>query len=83
MLFGFQEKNAIEDTKMRLRSDFVQELAKGEFVSSDQANSRAKLLGYNIKLPYVSIVGYPENLEVLFSEAKNKMMIHMSIGLKI
>lgn len=63
-------KNAIEDTKMRLRSDFVQELAKGEFVSSDQANSRAKLLGYNIKLPYVSIVGYPENLEVLFRKRK-------------
>lgn len=63
-------KNAVEDTKMRLRSDFVQELAKGEFVSSDQASSRAKLLGYNIKLPYVSIVGYPENLEVLFRKRK-------------
>jgi purine catabolism regulator len=63
-------KNAIEETKMRLRSDFVQELAKGEFVSFDQANSRAKLLGYNIKLPYVCIVGQPENLEVLFQKRK-------------
>ncbi|MFC0271492.1 PucR family transcriptional regulator [Metabacillus herbersteinensis] len=63
-------KNAIEETKMRLRSDFVHELAKGEFVSCDQANSRAKLLGYNLKLPYVCIVGYAENLEVLFRKRK-------------
>ncbi|HWO97642.1 MAG TPA: PucR family transcriptional regulator ligand-binding domain-containing protein [Bacillus sp. (in: firmicutes)] len=63
-------KNAIEDTKMRLRSDFVQELAKGEFLSWDQANSRAKLLGYNIKLPYICIVGFPENLKTLFQKRK-------------
>jgi purine catabolism regulator len=63
-------KNAIEDTKMRLRSDFVQELAKGEFLSWDQANSRAKLLGYNLKLPYICIVGFPENLKTLFRKRK-------------
>jgi purine catabolism regulator len=63
-------KNAIEETKMRLRSDFVQELAKGEFVSFDQVNSRAKLLGYNLKLSYVCIVGQPENLEALFQKRK-------------
>ncbi|MBO1510611.1 PucR family transcriptional regulator [Metabacillus bambusae] len=63
-------KNAIEETKMRLRSDFVQELAKGEFLSYDQADSRAKLLGYNIKLPYVCIVGLPENLELFFRKRK-------------
>ncbi|MBM7586971.1 purine catabolism regulator [Bacillus pakistanensis] len=63
-------KNAIEETKMRLRSDFVQELAKGEFISYDQANSRAKLLGYNIKRPFVCIVGLPENLKGLFQKRK-------------
>ncbi|MBO1000463.1 PucR family transcriptional regulator ligand-binding domain-containing protein [Bacillus sp. SD075] len=64
-------KNAIEATKMNLRSDFVQELAKGEFISCDQANSRATLLGYNIKIPYVCIVGLPENLEALFKKRKH------------
>ncbi|MFC2949410.1 PucR family transcriptional regulator [Virgibacillus sediminis] len=64
-------KNAIEETKMRLRSDFVQELAKGEFASFDQANARAKLLGYDIRLPYVCIVGYPENLQVLFQKTNS------------
>ena len=63
-------KNAIEATKMSLRSDFVQELAKGQFVSYEQANSRGKLLGYNLKLPYVCIVGFPENLEELFQKRK-------------
>ncbi|QBP42533.1 PucR family transcriptional regulator [Paenisporosarcina antarctica] len=63
-------KNAIEATKISLRSDFVQELAKGEFASYDQANSRAKLLGYNLKRPYISIVGFPENLQLLFEKRK-------------
>ncbi|CAM3789452.1 PucR family transcriptional regulator [Cytobacillus oceanisediminis] len=63
-------KNAIEETKMRLRSDFVQELSKGEFLSFEQADSRAKLLGYNLKHPYVCIVGYPENMKILFQKRK-------------
>ncbi|WP_408006394.1 PucR family transcriptional regulator [Pseudalkalibacillus sp. A8] len=63
-------KNAVEETKMRLRSDFVQELAKGEFHSFDQADSRAKLLGYNLKVPYICIVGLPENLKAVFEKYK-------------
>lgn len=65
-------KNAIEETKVRLRSDFVQELAKGEFYSWDQAVSRAKLLGYNLHLPYICIVGFPENLDLLFQKRKKE-----------
>jgi purine catabolism regulator len=67
----FSRRNAIEDTKMRLRSDFVQELVKGELISWDQANTRAKLLGYNIKLPYLCMIGYPENLKALFQKRKH------------
>lgn len=63
-------KNAIEATKVSLRSDFVQELTKGEFASYEQANSRAELLGYNLKLSYLSIIGYPENFEALFQKRK-------------
>jgi purine catabolism regulator len=64
-------KNAIEATKVNLRSNFVQELAKGEYVSYEQANSRAELLGYNLKLSYLCIVGYPENFEALFQKRKH------------
>ncbi len=63
-------KNAVEETKMRLRSDFVQELAKGEIHSFDQADSRAKLLGYNLNVPYICIVGLPENLKTIFEKYK-------------
>ena len=66
----FSRKNAIEATKMNLRSNFVFELAKGEFVSYDQANLRAELLGYDLKLPYLCIVGCPENFEQLFKKHK-------------
>ncbi|HSI67027.1 MAG TPA: PucR family transcriptional regulator ligand-binding domain-containing protein [Planococcus sp. (in: firmicutes)] len=65
------KKNAIEETKINLRSDFVQELAKGSFVSAEQASSRANLLGYDLSLHYVGIVGIPENLEGLFNKRKN------------
>ena len=63
-------KNAIEETKINLRSDFVQEVATGGFVSADQAFSRAKLLGYNLELPYVCLVGFPENFKELFEKHK-------------
>ncbi|MGG3809022.1 PucR family transcriptional regulator, partial [Geobacillus thermodenitrificans] len=65
-------KNAIEETKTRLRGDFVQELAQGELTSWDQANSKAKLLGYNIKIPYLCIVGVPENFTTLFQKRKHE-----------
>jgi len=62
--------NAIEKTKNKLRSDFIQELAKGDYLSFEQAHSKAKALGYNIKLQYLCIVGRPENLKFLFQKRK-------------
>jgi PucR family transcriptional regulator, purine catabolism regulatory protein len=68
----YSRKNAIEETKVRLRSDFVLELAEGNVHSWDQANSRARLLGYNLRLPYFCIVGYPENLQKVFAKKKKQ-----------
>lgn len=59
-------QNAVEETKAALRMDFVRELANGEFTSADQAASRARSLGYDLGLSYISIVGYPENFRELF-----------------
>lgn len=64
----FSRKNAVEEAEMRLRSDFIWELAQGHFTSYEHANSRAKALGYNLDLPYVCIVGYPENLKELYTK---------------
>ncbi|THG91211.1 PucR family transcriptional regulator [Alkalihalobacillus alcalophilus ATCC 27647 = CGMCC 1.3604] len=61
-------KNAIEETKLRLRSDFVEELAKGGFQTYEQAQSRASLLQYQLNLAYVCIVGLPENLKSLYEK---------------
>ncbi len=64
----FSRQTAIDETKMSLRSDFVQELAKGNFDSVSQADTRAKLLGYNLELPYVCLIGQPENLQELLQK---------------
>jgi PucR family transcriptional regulator, purine catabolism regulatory protein len=66
----FSRQNAVEEAETRMRSDFVWELANGELPSFDHAIGRAKSLGYNLKLPYVCIVGFPENLKVLFQKRK-------------
>lgn len=60
------KRNAIEETKIRLRSDFVDELAKGYFQSYEEAVSRAGLLGYELHNEYVCIVGFAENMERIF-----------------
>lgn len=60
------KRNAIEETKIRLRSDFVDELAKGYFQSHEEAASRAGLLGYELHHEYVCVVGFAENMERIF-----------------
>ncbi|MGO4889255.1 PucR family transcriptional regulator [Anaerobacillus sp. MEB173] len=62
----FLRENAIEETKMRLRGDFVWSLAKGEFASWDQKIAQAKSLGYNLDLPYICLIGNSENFEELY-----------------
>ncbi|WP_040209057.1 PucR family transcriptional regulator [Neobacillus jeddahensis] len=66
----FLRESTIEDTKMKLRGDFVWSLAKGDFSSWDQKVSQAKSLGYNLELPYTCLIGTPENLQELFEKNK-------------
>ena len=63
---AFLKDSAIEETEMRLKDDFILSLANGEFVSEERLLSRGKLLGYNLTLPYVCVVGQLDNLEELF-----------------
>ncbi|WP_134704485.1 PucR family transcriptional regulator [Ammoniphilus sp. YIM 78166] len=64
----FQRENAIQETELRLRDDFVWSLAKGEMDSWDTVLSRAKSLDMNVNCPYVCILGQPENLETLYQK---------------
>jgi PucR family transcriptional regulator, purine catabolism regulatory protein len=66
----FSRKNAADETKLMLRASFINELINGEFNSWDQADSRAGIIGYNLDLPYVCIIGSPENLKDLFKKRK-------------
>ncbi|MDO6654707.1 PucR family transcriptional regulator [Anaerobacillus sp. 1_MG-2023] len=67
---SFLKDSAIEETEMRLKDDFILSLANGEFVSKERLLSRGKLLGYNLTLPYVCVVGELDNLEELFRKNK-------------
>ncbi|MDQ6600516.1 PucR family transcriptional regulator [Bacillus salipaludis] len=64
----FSRKNAVEEAKSILHDSFVKELTSGEFTSWDSANSRAEIVGYNLNLPYICLIGVPENLKKLFQK---------------
>ncbi|MFB4166290.1 PucR family transcriptional regulator, partial [Alteribacillus sp. JSM 102045] len=64
----FLHDQAALETEMRLKDDFVWSLAKGKFESKDSALSRAKSLGYNLKVPYLCLIAKPENLSLLYDQ---------------
>ncbi|MFB4165764.1 PucR family transcriptional regulator [Alteribacillus sp. JSM 102045] len=66
----FLRESAIEETKTRLRGDFVWSLAKGEFSSYNQKLSQAKSLGYILETSYICLVGTGENFQELYKRNK-------------
>ncbi|WP_102028566.1 PucR family transcriptional regulator [Salirhabdus sp. Marseille-P4669] len=63
---SFLKENSIVETEMKLRDDFVWSLAKEKLTSWDEMLSRAKTLNYQINLPFVCLIGCPENLREIF-----------------
>jgi purine catabolism regulator len=66
----FQRERAVNETEIRLKDDFVWSIAKGEFDSWETVYARAKLLGYNLAVPYICIVGLADKLEKMYTEKK-------------
>lgn len=66
----FQKEHAAQDKTFRLKDDFVWALAKEEPDSWDEMAARAAALDYRLEAPYVCILGYPEQLELLFNKSK-------------
>ncbi|MFH7818056.1 PucR family transcriptional regulator [Neobacillus thermocopriae] len=66
----FSRKNAVEETREIVHDSFINELINGEFTSWEQANSRAEIVGYDLSLPYICIIGAPENLRELFRKRR-------------
>lgn len=62
-------ENAIEETKMKLRGDFVWSLASDGFLSLDHMIYQAKSLGYILDLPYICFVGILENFHDLYQKS--------------
>ncbi|OYD08827.1 PucR family transcriptional regulator [Paludifilum halophilum] len=56
----FLQENVAAETEMRLRSDFVWSLAKGEIGSEEAIRKKADALGYDANRPYVCILGLME-----------------------
>src|SRR5699024_9094203 len=62
-------EDAIAKTELRLKSQFVWDLAKSnEVVFEEKAQTRANLFGFQIDIPYVCIVGYSEQLDISASD---------------
>lgn len=59
-------EDAIVKTEIRLRNEFIWNLAKNGTMEIDESiYSRAKLFGYDLNLPYLCIIGLPENVDAL------------------
>jgi purine catabolism regulator len=69
----FQRENTIKETEMRLRDDFVWSLTKEDVDSWEIVQSRAKMLGFHIDLPYVCLIGLPENAEDVFQQGHEEV----------
>ncbi|WP_280770038.1 PucR family transcriptional regulator [Salipaludibacillus daqingensis] len=53
----FLKENAIEMTEIRLKDNFILQLAKQKNNEREHINSKAELLGYDLNLTYICIVG--------------------------
>lgn len=69
----FQRENTIKETEMRLRDDFVWSLTKEDVEPWEVVQSRAKILGFHIDLPYVCLIGLPENAEDVFQQGHDEI----------
>lgn len=60
-------EDAIVKTEIRLRNEFIWGLAKTPQMTLDKnVHSRARLLGYNLDVPYVCMVGYSDNFDSFY-----------------
>jgi purine catabolism regulator len=67
----FLRENAVKETEIKIRGDFILDLAKGKFQSWDSARSRARSLKFDIDLSYVCLLGKIDNGEVLSLDNQN------------
>lgn len=58
-------EDAIVKTELRLKNQFIWDLAKSkDVVFEEKSQTRANLFGFQLDLPYVCIVGYSKQLDI-------------------
>lgn len=73
-------EDAIAKTELRLKNQFIWDLAKSsEVVFEEKAQTRANLFGFQLDIPYVCIVGYSEELEVNNGDEYDESVGHKTI----
>ncbi|SDW64814.1 purine catabolism regulatory protein [Marininema mesophilum] len=74
----FLQASVAFETELRLRSDFLWNLAKGEIPSMEIAAPQAEALGYDLSLPYVCILGSPEISACTASSSTHPELSHVT-----
>jgi len=68
----FSRNSAVMEAEARMQNEFLLSLATGEKMSDEHIDSHAEFFRYDLKLPYVCIVGFPENLKDLIQQKPSK-----------
>lgn len=59
----FTRNSAVIEAESRMQNEFLLGLAKGETMSEEHVASHAEFFKYNLDLPYLCIIGFPEDLK--------------------
>ncbi|MFC7363842.1 PucR family transcriptional regulator [Bhargavaea changchunensis] len=84
----FSRNSAVIEAESRMQNEFLLGLAKGEMMSEEHVASHAEFFRYNLDLPYLCIIGFPENLndstghESSLNESGRTRLDRMSIYIK-
>lgn len=64
----FSRDSAVMEAEGRMQNEFLLSLAIGENMSPEHIQAHADLFKYNLAVPYVCIIGFPENLRSLIQQ---------------
>ncbi|MFD1928023.1 PucR family transcriptional regulator [Sporosarcina siberiensis] len=67
----FSRTSAVMEAESRMQNEYILRLAKESEMTDEYVESHAAFFGFNLSLPYVCIVGHPQNLSDLIEHKKN------------
>lgn len=70
----FSRNSAVMEAEGRMQNEFLLSLAIGENMTAEHIKAHADLFRYDLELPYVCIVGLPENLGSLIQQQSSQIV---------